>query len=1100
MSLQKSAMSIPLTGGIDRKTDKHQLASGQMYTADNVQYIAQKQLSKRYGCVAITTPGGLQGAPFTAIGIRDNVEPVIQGGNVLNRYNTATNLSTSISAPTQGRLDSVAVASSTGNTTTPVIPSNPSCATDGSSYICVAWEEPQTFPGGNNVLYYGVQDLATGNWIVSPKSLTAASGTLYAAPKVIYNSVLGAFNIFFIQNTSAYAQSIQCAAIALTNLGAGAVINTAAAISISNPQATARYLAIDAVAGLTNITYTLAVVVSYTYQVASNQTYVNTFYFDKGRTDLAYTHNNTCSVNNSTLSSPKVAMTICNNVLVCGIQGIIWIYVNGSAATQSFANTIIPTNLGVQTVTGFTNNFVALGSHAGNIYYCATVTSGAYNTLHNVVYTLTINAAGTALNPATTSSTVDPPNNTLSTSILSKPFFNALTNNLYIWIGAGGYADNTVNANAFLTELSSFGSTGLPLSRCLYSTCGNINNTQTQTSPCEVIQSLSPARFVTFLSSATATASYAPSGIPLTFYGNLNRVGFDFQPQRGNQLLPIPQGGLFSTSQLPWHYDGQQVVEAGFSAGPDANGGAGITLTSGGSLIYPATYWYQICFVRRDAYGNITRSAPSAPIKLQTQSGDLSFTFAPFGYTANNTYVEFYRSVSTTSTTAAAPGVLYLIGSVPQGTVFVDSGAYTDTTIQAQPTIYTASGEVENDPPPPVYHMTFGENRAFIIPSDARNQIWYSKPYYPGKQLEWSANFTVNEGANANLFTAVAVLDSNIICFKADSIAYFSGDGPDATGANGGFSSFARLSSDVGCIDPGSLAIVPNGLLFRSRRGIELLGRGLQVTYVGFPVEPLVQAITTIASAVVLPKYTQVRFVPSVAGQPVLVYDYGFNRWSTYSSMASVQAGSLNGVYWWLSQDGTQVFQETPGVFTDNGANIIMTLETPELQLAGIQGWGRAYRMAVLGDFKSSHQLNISFAYDHSPVYQDKVGYSVATQADINAVVSGLVGVSQVGWDLDNPGSPNSAALTLPSGSLGRAPTVLLPPCAEQFRLSRMPRQRMQVCRIMVQDTPVLVSYNSDGVYFTTPLAFGESCAISDITLEFGQKANVAKLGPAGTV
>ena len=193
--LTKQAMSIPLTGGIDRKTDKHQLASGQMYTADNVQYISQKQLSKRYGCQAISPPGGLQGAPFTAIGTRDNVEPVIQGGNTLNRYNPATGLSTSVSAPTQGRVDSIAVASSTGTTISAVVPSYASCATDGVKYICVAWEEPQL--AGNTIMYWGIQDLATGNWIISPRSQIGPTyGGFVSAPRVVF---LGnTFTIFFI--------------------------------------------------------------------------------------------------------------------------------------------------------------------------------------------------------------------------------------------------------------------------------------------------------------------------------------------------------------------------------------------------------------------------------------------------------------------------------------------------------------------------------------------------------------------------------------------------------------------------------------------------------------------------------------------------------------------------------------------------------------------------------------------------------------------------------------------------------------------------------------------------------------------------------------
>lgn len=1123
--LTKQAMSIPLTGGIDRKTDKHQLASGQMYTADNVQYISQKQLMKRFGCQAISPPGGLQGAPFTAIGTRDNVEPVIQGGNALNRLDVATGLSTYIAAPTQGRIDSIAVASSTGNTATAVVPSNPSCASDGQKYVCVAWEEPQAF-NATSVIYYGVQDLATGNWIISPRTIgpqTTPTATL-AAPRVVY--AFGSFYVFFIE-TSGASQYINNVSMSTSNLQAMVSQNTSGSITVQNGTGTSTNLygwAYDVVVGYTDANVNYGIVVG--WMDPSGLAQANTTTSAKMRIAVytngnavvppAYTSLTTGLA--STGATQKIALTF-NASTIFGVT-------NGSIASftgKNFATTIatlvnqnyiLPTSNGVVTMTGYTPRNVATFVRNNILYYLATVTAGAGSTIGTNVVTPTHNLlfqfplSGNVVGTSISTSTFDPPNNTTFTSILSKPFFNTLTGNLYVWIGAGGYADATSYSNCFLVEVANYGTAGNAIARCLYGETANIGAISGQNGPCEVLKALTKSRYITYISTQTTTATYqtitgniqTPQGTPTSFYGNLNLTGFDFNPPRGNQLLQIPQGGLLSTSALPWAYDGQQVSECGFSAAPAVKNGIGvITITTGTGFPAAGTYWYTLCFVRRDAYGNITRSAPSTPFQIAL-SGSNTVQFNPQTYAGNNVFVEYYRSISTTATSAAAPGVYYLIGTTPQATYFVDRGGYSDTTIQYQPTIYTASGEIENDPPPPIHHMAFGESRAFIIPSDARNQIWYSKPYFPGKQLEWSANFTVNEGANAGLFTAVAVLDTNVICFKADSIAYFSGTGPDATGANGSFSSFARLSSDVGCIDPGSLAIVPNGLLFRSRRGIELLSRGLSVSYVGFPVEPLVQSITTITSAVVMPTYMQVRFVPSIAGQPVLVYDYAYNRWSTYSGMASVQANCLTGQYWWISADGMTVLQETPGQFTDNGANIVMTLETPELPLAGIQGWGRAYRMAVLGDFKSSHTMFVSFAYDHSPIYQDQVGYSIATQSDIDTVVSGLVGVSQVGWDLENPGSANPYEPYMPGDYLGRAPTVVTPPCAEQFRLSRMPRQRMQACRIMLQDGPILASFRNDGTYQTTPLAFGESCAISDITIEFGQKANMAKLGPSGTV
>jgi hypothetical protein len=302
----------------------------------------------------------------------------------------------------------------------------------------------------------------------------------------------------------------------------------------------------------------------------------------------------------------------------------------------------------------------------------------------------------------------------------------------------------------------------------------------------------------------------------------------------------------------------------------------------------------------------------------------------------------------------------------------------------------------------------------------------------------------------------LAVLDSNLIIFKNDQILYTYGNGPDNTGQNGSFSPFQKIASDVGCIEPASICVIPDGVVFKSRRGIELLTRGLQVTYIGTPVEDLVQTNGPLSSVVCMPNFTELRFVPRNAtyqstylgvtqtvNTSVLVYDYGSKRWSTFSNMAAVQAVSINNVYWWLSADGALVNQETPGVFLDNGQPISMTIETPEIPTgqAGAQGWGRVYRMALLGDFESNHSMQVSFAYDHQANYTDTTTFNTT---------SGLINGDTV----------------------------------YQFRCSRLPRSVMQTLKLKFQDTS------------TT----GQSCAISNLVLEVGSKNGLAKLPPAKTV
>jgi hypothetical protein len=222
-----------------------------------------------------------------------------------------------------------------------------------------------------------------------------------------------------------------------------------------------------------------------------------------------------------------------------------------------------------------------------------------------------------------------------------------------------------------------------------------------------------------------------------------------------------------------------------------------------------------------------------------------------------------------------------------------------------------------------------------------------------------------------------------------------------------------------------------------------MINRSLQVSYVGEPVEPILRNLGNISSTVIVPRFTQVRFVPQTAGQPVLVFDYKRGVWSTFSNMASVSARYMLDNYWWISADGTKVYKETPDLYTDDGTPIVLTLETPEIPVGagGIQGWGRAYRMALLGDYYSGHVLNVSFAYDHQPNYTDTVHFDTST---------GLV----------------------------TGDTVY------QFRCSRLPRSVMQTLRIKITESGTV----------------GQSCAISSIALEVGSKNGLAKLAAQKTV
>jgi hypothetical protein len=1066
--LVKQQISISLTGGIDRKTDPKQLVNGQMYTADNVQYVTEKQCRKRFGYMALNPPGGLQGTPFTAVGCRDNVEPVILGNGTLNRYNTQTGLSTFLNAPTQGRLDAIPITASSGKGTLASPPTDASAATDGQKYIFVTWQETL---GNTANLFYGVQDISTGAWIISPQYVpltalnfasvgyTGYTLVTYCSPQAFYYN--GAFYLFTTAigvKNGTYAQVVVAFALPLNNLASG----------------------------LTQTNFHMELASGGTIQPNVNLPlgwdgqFTNQYFYAAQQTS-----NGSGTVNVYTLPINNTSIVLINlfNYTGAASSASNYYYISMSAsgpastpyAIATPSSLLILDSNGTQVSrTDFNNPILANTTVTwnGNTAYALSVVANGQT--YSVQCTA-VTMSGTTV-ASTVRTLVPSPQTSLSVGILSR--IAIWNNRLYFWQFTSGYAGPGVYRAQVLTEFDPVSRMTRHIARTAYQSAAIDRGSQIQGS--NILQIPGTKQFVTFLAQTTDFVDGKPGTLTANpvyatqYYGSLQRVTFDFTPKQLPLILNMPTGGNFIAGAFPVQYDGQSISEAGYSVAPEFIGNSlSFTSSSTGGNVGPGTFTYYACFVRRDAYGNVIRSAPSNAALLTLTGSTNSVTFPPINYVnGTNVYIEYYR------TTTATPSEPYYLGKVAVGQPFTDT--LSDAAIVTNFNMYTFSGEFPNDPPPAVHHMAIGETRAYIIPSDSRNAIWCSKKFSPGRTIEWTSNLILSEGGtHGGLFTAIAVLDTNVIVFKQDQILYFYGDGPDNTGASGSFSAFQRLSSDVGCIDPGSIAVIPGGLLFRSQRGIELLTRGLQVQYIGAPIEPIVQAIDTISSTCVLPQYQQVRFISNVPGDPVLVFDYINNRWSTYSNMSALACSNVRGNYWWISQDGSTCNVETPNVFTDNGAFITMTLETPEIPMIGIQGWGRLYRLGVLGEYKTPHTLTTSLAYDHAETYTDNVYYSVMD-----------TGYAQI----FDPGT-----VFYDSHTNIKADSVTAP-CAEQFRLSRVPRQVMQTVRIMLQDMPFSGYYMSDGSRAPITVQPDECCAISNITLEVGQKAILAKLPGSKTV
>jgi hypothetical protein len=300
----------------------------------------------------------------------------------------------------------------------------------------------------------------------------------------------------------------------------------------------------------------------------------------------------------------------------------------------------------------------------------------------------------------------------------------------------------------------------------------------------------------------------------------------------------------------------------------------------------------------------------------------------------------------------------------------VDTITFTDTladaSIQSRPLLYTTGGTLENIAPPACNVVKSFKNRLFLAGLENSNDVLFSKEFVADEGVAFSDLLRVSVNASGGGITALATLDEKLVIFKSTGIFILTGQGPTDTGAQNDFQSPQQVSSDVGCSEPESVVETPMGVMFKARRGIYLLDRGLNVSYIGDKVEQF--NALNVSGAVLVPEFNHVRFTTEEG--TTLVYDYLFRLWTTFTNQAAVSAVFWDDAYCFLRSDG-EVWKESTSSYADNGTPVKTRIETSWISTAGLQGFQRIYRAQVLGEYVGEHYLKVSVAYDFEAFYRE---------------------------------------------------------------------------------------------------------------------------------
>lgn len=513
-------------------------------------------------------------------------------------------------------------------------------------------------------------------------------------------------------------------------------------------------------------------------------------------------------------------------------------------------------------------------------------------------------------------------------------------------------------------------------------------------------------------------------------------------------------------------YDGETVAEHGFNVYPEmpiataltsgtASNWASLAMANSASSL--DTYGYCVVYKWTDNRGQEHRSAPSeiVNIHLSTASAQIGvqLTIPTLRLTQKrNVMIEVYR-------TEMSQDVFYLANTVTvplannkaaDTVTFVDGKP--DSALISGRALYTTGGVLENIAAPSarVLATHTASSRIFLAGLENPNLLQYSKITGQNMPVEFNDALVVPIDPIGGDITALSSMDEKLIIFEQDAIFFISGTGPNNLGQQNSFTNPERISTDVGCLDPKSVVLTPEGLMFKSRKGIYLLSRALQLSYIGAPVEAFNKL--TISSAKVVGELNQVRFT-TIDGD-CLVYNYVYKFWATFTNHKAKSAEVLGNQYYYLRTDN-ELYKENRSNFSDAGVPIKMRMEIGWISFNTLQGFGRIYKMLILGDWLSRHDLQIKVGYDFNEAWT-QIATITPDTAEIDAVAYG-------------DDSPFGQPSTKPYGGLGNP---------YQARVN-FKQQKCQSIKLEIEDVQATA---------------GEGFSLSQITFEVGSKAGLFKL------
>lgn len=397
-----------------------------------------------------------------------------------------------------------------------------------------------------------------------------------------------------------------------------------------------------------------------------------------------------------------------------------------------------------------------------------------------------------------------------------------------------------------------------------------------------------------------------------------------------------------------------------------------------GGLVNAGNHVYVALYEFIDEFGQIHRSTPSKAVNVNnttsTAVNRIQVRCLTLGLKSKNwrTRIALFRTAANGTTfyrVQNSPDLDEPNAELSDWVQFDDAAS--DSGIIDNEILYTTGGILTSDVPKNAYLIAQGGNRLFYADSEDRNLIRYSQKAKFNEAISFSDFLQIRADSGTlhskGDITGLGYMDGKLIIFKQSSVLAVSGDGPLDTGEQDNFSDPEIISGDTGCIESRSVINTPEGIIFRSEKGMYLLNRSLALEYIGAGIEDYV--VGKITSAVLIADKNQVRFTcDEIADSYLLQFDYFTRKWSLcdyYGYDSTVYKGKM--VY--INQDEELMLENISSTRNNNPYNL--TVITPWFKVSDIQGFSRVKRIQILGKYKSAHNLIVTAYYDYSDTASD---------------------------------------------------------------------------------------------------------------------------------